>query len=136
MPQTFTLAVTPLYAALIAILMAVLSTATAAKRGSSGVALGDGGDPGMALAIRRFGNLSEYAAMAVLMLLLMELSGIAARWLHSYGIALVLLRLLHPVILFDSMAVPAWKKAGRIVAGAGTALLLLVSGIALLMRAL
>ena len=129
-----TVSITLLYAGIIAVLMAVLSTMTAMTRGRTGVALGDGGQSDMALAIRRFGNLSEYAAMAIVMLLLMELSGVEARWLHAYGIALVLLRLLHPFILFDTMEAPMIKKAGRFVAGAGTAFLLLASGIALAAR--
>lgn len=85
----------------------------------------------MALAVRRFGNLSEYAAMAILLLLLMELKGISAHWLHAYGATLVALRLLHPFILFDDMAAPMWKKAGRFIAGAGTALLLVTGAVAI-----
>ena len=121
--------ITPIYAAAIAILMAVLSTATAMKRGTTGVAIGDGGNPQMALAIRRFGNLSEYAAMAIVMLLLMELSGVAPFWLHAFGITLVGLRLLHPAILFDTMEAPMVLKVGRFVAGAGTAALLILAAV-------
>jgi len=123
------ISVTLIYAGAIAVLMAVLSTMAAMKRGQTGVAVGDGGNPGLALSLRRFGNLSEYAAMAILMLLLMELAGVPAVWLHVYGIALVAVRLLHPFILFDSMDASAVMKLGRFVAGAGTALLLLISGI-------
>ncbi|MEM6694579.1 MAG: MAPEG family protein [Pseudomonadota bacterium] len=131
-----TVTVTLIYAGIIAVLMAVLSTLTAVKRGSTGVALGDGGNAGLALAIRRFGNLSEYAAMAVVMLLLMELAGVAPGWLHAYGIALVAVRLLHPFILFDSMEASSAMKVGRFAAGAGTAALLLVSGIVLVVISL
>lgn len=125
--------ITPIYAAAIAILMATLSTATGFARGRHGVALGDGGIRPLALTIRRFGNLSEYAAMAVLMLLLMELKGIAPVWLHAYGLALVALRVLHPFILFDDMGAPAWKKAGRGLAAAGTAALLVVGAVAVIL---
>lgn len=86
----------------------------------------------MALAIRRFGNLAEYAAMAVLVLLLLELKGVSAVWLHVYGSALVAFRLLHPFILFDDVPVPKWKRIGRFVAAAGTASLLLIGSIALI----
>ena len=116
--------ITPIYAAMLAILMAVLSTRVGILRGKYNVALGDGGEPGLALPIRHFGNLSEYAAMAVVVLLLMELRGVDAFWLHLYGGGLVVLRLLHPVVLFDRMDAPFWKKAGRFVAAAGTAALL------------
>ncbi|MEM9010806.1 MAG: MAPEG family protein [Pseudomonadota bacterium] len=123
--------ITPIYAAVIAALMAILSTRVGLLRGKHGVALGDGGIGEMALGIRRFGNLAEYAAMAVVLMLLLELKGLPAVWLHAYGLALVLLRLLHPLILFDDMAAPIWKKAGRFVSAAGTAALLLAGGVAL-----
>ncbi len=124
--------VTPIYAAVIALLMAVLSTWTGFMRGKTGVALGDGGNAAMALAIRRFGNLSEYAAVAILLLLLMEMRGFEPRLLHAYGIALVIVRLIHPFILFDDMDAPAWKKAGRFVSAAGTAALLVIGAVALI----
>jgi uncharacterized membrane protein YecN with MAPEG domain len=127
-----TISVTLVYAAIIAGLMAVLSTMAAMKRGATGVALGDGGNRDLALSLRRFGNLSEYAAMAIVMLLLMELAGVAQFWLHTYGIALVTVRILHPFILFDTMEASAAMKFGRFVAGAGTAALLLVSGVVLM----
>ena len=130
------LVVTPLYAGLIAVLMAVLSTRVGLLRGRYGVALGDGGQPELALAIRRFGNLSEYAAMAVVVLGLMELTGWSSGWLHAYGLALVAFRLIHVVVLFDDMGAPGWKKAGRGVAAAGTAALLALGGVALVISAL
>lgn len=124
--------VTPIYAALLAILMAVLSTWTGIQRGRSNVALGHGDDAALSLAIRRFGNLSEYAAMAALILLLMEMQGIADTWLHLYGGLLVAFRLLHPVALYAQPTVPLWRKAGRFVSAAGTAALLLAGGVAIL----
>jgi len=127
------LTITSIHAAIINVLMAVLSTLTAMTCGKTHVALVDGGNPEMALAMRRFGNLSEYAAMAALMLLLMELVGIPPVWIHTYGIALVALRLLHPFILFNDMSAPMVKKLGRFVAGVGTAGLLLISGFVLTM---
>ena len=127
------LTVTPLYAALIAILMAILSTRVGFMRGTHEVALGDGGKPPLALAIRHFGNLSEYAAVVLLLLLLMELKGISDTYLHLYGTVFVVLRLIHPVILFDTMQAPLWKKAGRFVSAAGTAALMMIGAIALLL---
>ena len=127
------LEVTPIYAGIIAILMAVLSTRVGLLRGKHGVALGDGDVGELALAIRRFGNLSDYAAMAVIVLGLLELSGVSAFWLHAYGAALVILRLIHPVALFRDMGSPRWKKTGRALSAAGTAALLLIGGVALVL---
>lgn len=131
-----TVSITLIYAGIIAALMAVLSTMAAMKRGTTGIALGDGGNRDLALSLRRFGNLSEYAAMAIVMLLLMELAGVAPIWLHAYGIALVAVRILHPFILFDTMEAPGVMKFGRFVAGAGTAALLLASGVVLVVMGL
>ena len=122
-------AITPLYVAAIAILMAALSTWTGAMRGKTAVALGDGGNPALALSIRRFGNLSEYAGVLLLLMLIMELRGVSAPVLHAYGLTLLALRLVHPLVLFDHMTAPAWKKAGRGLSAGGTALLLIVGAV-------
>ena len=119
------LAVSPIYVAIISIWMAVLSTLAGAKRGATGIPLGDGGRSDLALAVRRFGNLSEYAAILLILLVLMEVKGVEDQWLHLYGSTLVALRILHPFVLFDDMGVPFWRKAGRFVSAGGTALLLL-----------
>ena len=127
------LAITSLYAGLLALLMAVLSTAASAQRGKHNIVLGDGSKPPLALAIRRFGNLAEYAAMAVVLMALMEVSGVAPQWLHAYGVTLIVLRLLHPFMLFDQTDAPMWQKAGRFVSAAGTAALLVAAALVLLM---
>lgn len=127
------LSITPIYAALIALLMAVLATMASVQRGRHNIVLGDGAISPLALAVRRFGNLAEYAAMAILLLAVMELSGVAPRWLHVYGTAFILLRLLHPFMLFDNPDAPLWQKAGRFIAAAGTAMLLAAAAIILLL---
>ena len=125
--------ITPIYAALIAVLMAVLATRTAMLRGKYDVGLGDKGHAELRLWRRRFGNLSEYAAMVMLLMLLMELKGASAFWLHAYGMVFVALRLLHPIILFDDTAVSLVRKLARGLAGGGTALLLVIGAAALLL---
>jgi len=125
--------VTPFYAAIIAILMAALSIWVGVTRGRTSVALGDGGNSALALATRRFGNLSEYAAIVLFLMLMMELKGASETYLHAYGLILVLLRLLHPVVLFDDVDAPTWKKIGRFIAAAGTAAMMIVAAITILM---
>lgn len=124
--------ITPIYAALIAILMAILATIASLQRGRLNIALGDGGSPEMLLASRRFGNLSEYAAMVLFMMMLLELRGMNALSLHLFGSTLVALRILHPIVLFSKMDSPMWKKFGRFIAGAGTAVLLIIAAVVLL----
>ena len=130
--NSISITVTPIYTAAIAILMVILSTRVAILRGEHSVALGDGAVPGLALAIRRFGNLTEYAATALLILLLLELRRVDNSWLHTYGTTLVSLRVLHALVLFDDINVPISRKAGRFIAAGGTAALLFAGAVALM----
>ena len=59
------------------------------------VGLGDGGVPEMLRAIRVHGNALEYVPLALLMILVLELMGVAAIHLHVLGLTLTLGRLLH-----------------------------------------
>lgn len=124
--------VTPFYAALLALFIAALGTMVSLGRGKYDVALGSGASAPLELMRRRFGNQVEWVPLALLMLLLMELGGTGAYWLNAYGTVLVALRLLHAVVLFDTMEAPLWKKAGRFVAAAGTAMLVIAAAITLL----
>jgi len=84
-----------LYTALSALLMLGLAGRVAKFRHSRRVGLGDGGDATLARHIRVHGNAVENLPMALLLLLLLELSGVPAPWLHGFGIALLAGRLLH-----------------------------------------
>ena len=53
-------------------------------------------------------------------------------FLHVYGAVLIVLRLLHPMVLFDTVDAPVWKKAGRFVSAAGTAGLFVAAAFILL----
>ena len=63
----------------------------------------------------------------------MEMRGVDGKWLHIYGSALIALRLIHPVILFDTMDAPLWKKVGRFVSAAGTALMFVIGAVVILL---
>lgn len=125
--------VTLFYAGAIAVLYAILSTRVAMMRGSTAIVLGDGGNAKLFFAQRQFGNLTEYGAMAILVLLLLELSDVSTIWLHTYGAALLTFRVMHPFVLFDTSTPALWQQIGRFVAAAGTALLLLVGGVVLIL---
>ena len=87
--------VTPLYAGLLVILFLVLSVRVIRRRGSAKISLGDGNDAGMLRAIRGHANFSEYVPLALLLMLILELSHFSIYLLHGLGIALVVARLLH-----------------------------------------
>ena len=87
--------VTPLYAALAAAVMIVLSLRVIGVRRNRQVAIGDGGDEDMVRRIRAHGNFTEYTPLALLLILLLELGGAPAWQLHLLGTALILGRSLH-----------------------------------------
>ena len=92
-----TLAITPVYAAILAVFYIVMSFYVIITRARTDVLVGDGGNMDMLVAIRRHGNMAEYMPFAILMMALGELSGLGAIWLHISGVALVAGRLVHPL---------------------------------------
>lgn len=88
-------AVTALYAALCALLLLGLTVQVILHRRRSKIGLGDGGDRGLLKAIRAHGNATETIPIQLILLLLLELSGLASAVLHGLGAAILLSRLLH-----------------------------------------
>jgi uncharacterized membrane protein YecN with MAPEG domain len=87
--------VTSIYAALSAILLLVLAGRVVLQRRRSKIGLGDGGDSALQQCMRVHANAVEYLPLALILLLLLELRGIPAPWLHGLGISLVVGRVLH-----------------------------------------
>lgn len=90
------LPITSLYAALLGLLLVVLSWGVVRVRLSKEVSLGSSGHDDLVVAQRRQANFTEYVPLALILLALVELGG-AANWLvHALGAALVVARILHP----------------------------------------
>lgn len=106
--------ITATYAAVVAIYYIAMTGHVIATRAKTDVALGDGGNPSMLLAIRRHGNMAEYAPFALLIMGLAEMFGLGAIWLHVSGIALVAGRLLHPMGLHVAEGSMAPRIAGML----------------------
>src|SRR5918996_104147 len=87
--------VTPLYAALLALWFVVLSLRVVQRRRAAKMSLGDGGDALLQRAIRGQANFAEYVPLALLLLLVIELSRFSLYLVHALGIALLVARLLH-----------------------------------------
>ncbi len=87
--------ITPLYAALAAAILIVLALRVIGARRSRRVAIGDGADEDLARRIRAHGNFTEYAPLALVLILLLELGGAPAWQLHPLGAALILGRIVH-----------------------------------------
>jgi uncharacterized protein len=86
---------TLLFAGACALLQCALTALVVVRRVRSKIDFLDGGDPILLRRIRAHGNFSETAPMALLLMLLLELSGVAPAWLVMLGTGLLLGRLLH-----------------------------------------
>jgi len=122
------LQVTGLYTAILAVIMVFLAYRTAKGRGKLKVNLGTGNDPEMEKKVRAFGNFIEYVPMLILLMAVSEMQGLASYYLHAFGIATILARVLHAIGI--SGVKPALK--GRFRGTLLTFLLLLVGSGSLL----
>jgi len=89
------LAVTGLYAGLLALLFLALSVAVVRGRGVAKVGLGDGGNTMLARRIRGHGNFAEYVPMVLILMAIAELNQAPEWGIHIVGAALLAGRLLH-----------------------------------------
>jgi hypothetical protein len=87
--------VTAGYAALCALVLLALAVRVSWVRRARGINLGDGGDPELQRAVRAHANAAENMPLALILLLTVELAGVAAGLLHGAGAALVIGRVLH-----------------------------------------
>lgn len=87
--------VTPLYTALLALWLLVLSVRVIQQRRLSHVSRGTGGNTALERAIRGQANFVEYVPLALLMLLILELARFSIYLLHLLGLILLIGRFLH-----------------------------------------
>jgi len=84
-----------LWAGLHLFLLLVLSVLVTRQRRKHRVALGDGGVPELAQAIRAFGNATEYVPTALIGLAVLALAGAPPLLIHLIGVVLFAGRVLH-----------------------------------------
>jgi uncharacterized membrane protein YecN with MAPEG domain len=106
--------ITALYAGLLGILMLILAFRVVAVRRVTSIGLGDGGDALLLSRIRIHGNAAEYVPLALILMLILELNGGSARWLHVLGIALLVGRVAHVQGLSQSTGTSAGRFVGNI----------------------
>ncbi|MEO7725726.1 MAG: MAPEG family protein [Burkholderiales bacterium] len=124
--------VTPLYAGLLVLWFVLLSIRVIRRRGSDKIMLGDGGNQGFLRVIRAQANFAEYVPLALLLMVILELSHFSIYVLHALGVLLVVARLLHGYAL----SFTTQFAFGRI-AGAGlTFFVLLIEAVLCLYQAL
>ena len=110
--EAMPLPITALYAGLLGLLLVVLGVRIAVIRRRAKVVLFDGGDPELGTAIRVFGNLAEYAPMAVILMALVEINGAPDWVVHALGLVLAAGRLIHPFGLDPERAITFGRVAG------------------------
>lgn len=88
-------AVTPLYAALLGLLLLALGLVVVRLRRRHAVLTGDGGNATLARAMRVQANFVEYVPLTLLLLFMLEMSRQPVWALHLLGAALFIGRLLH-----------------------------------------
>ena len=92
--------ITGIYAALLGLLLAVLSLRVIGLRGNpvfKFMAFRNFGDDTLQRAIRGHGNLAEFAPLMLIMLLIAEMNGASLTVLHSYGSVFFIGRLAHGI---------------------------------------
>jgi uncharacterized protein len=85
----------PIYAAVFAIFFVVLSIRTIRQRRSLKIGLGDAGNKDMQRAVRVHANFAEYVPLSLLMIYLVEQSGVYVWFLHALCLGLLAGRLSH-----------------------------------------
>ncbi len=85
----------PVYAAVFAIFFVILSIRTIRQRRKLKIGLGDAGNKDMQRAVRVHANFAEYVPLSLLMICLVEQSGVYAWFVHSLCLGLLVGRLSH-----------------------------------------
>ena len=91
--------ISTMYAAIFGLMFVPFTFYVGIYRVKNSILLLDGGDEEMARRIRAHGNFIETVPIALIMLVLMEVSGASAIWIHSLGSVLVIARLTHYITL-------------------------------------
>ena len=118
-----------LWAGLTLILMLVLSGIVVRARRRHQIAFGDGGVEDMALALRAFGNASEYAPAGLAALAILAVVGAPALLVHAVGATLLAGRVIHAAGLLVMDGTPSM---GRVIGMLLTWIALLVAAVSLL----
>lgn len=92
-----TVSITPIYAALLAVLLIALSFRVIFVRRGERISLGDADNPALRARIRVQANFVEYTPLALILILLIELQGGDALVVHALGLMLLIGRIAHAV---------------------------------------
>jgi uncharacterized protein len=105
---------TPIYAALLAVLFVVLSLRAIRLRQRLGVSVGDRGNRQLRRAVRAHANFAEYVPLALLLMYFLEVHTETRGAMHAFGIALLAGRILHAVGVSREPENLRWRVAGMV----------------------
>ncbi|HEY4554814.1 MAG TPA: MAPEG family protein [Lysobacter sp.] len=106
--------VTLLVAGLHGLLLLMLLVPIVLLRRGRKVGLGHGGDVQLLQRIRAHGNFVEYVPLALLLIALLEVTGLRREWVAALGGALLIARILHAVGLWRSPGYSFGRFAGTV----------------------
>ena len=127
--------ITSAYLGILALLYLVLGLQVSRLRRGHRVLFGDGDNIKLRSAIRAHANFIEYVPIITLMVAMLEMSGLAAMWVHLLMGALLLSRLLHPLGMYAAPTTLQFR-IGRVGGITITLVLLLACALTILSRAL
>ncbi|MGI9323907.1 MAG: MAPEG family protein [Pseudomonadales bacterium] len=113
-----------LYAGILGLMAVVLAAPAGLLRGKLGVSVGDGGNMGLLLAMRRHGNFAESVPILLIIIGFLEMNGVSGTAIHAMGGILVLARVAHAMGLKEDIQNPL-----RGIGAGATALLTVVASI-------
>ena len=112
--------ITATYAGLCGLLLVVLYVRVSQRRLATKIGMGAGGDAVLEQRIRAHGNFIESVPTALMLLYLLEQTGVDPIYMHAFGIALVLARVAHA----QGISATAGRSAGRFYGSIGTLLVI------------
>jgi len=104
--------VTPIYAAVLALMFVVLSARVIAFQRNARVGLGDGGNRGLLRRIRAHRNFAEYVPFSLVLMALAEAQNCPSWTIHALGSALVIGRVLHAIGVTTEPETAGFRVAG------------------------
>ncbi len=120
------------FASLFALMQVVLIALVVARRVETGVRFLDGGDTRLMHTIRAHGNFCETVPLALLLLGLLELSGVGSHGLLAFGATLLVGRIVHAYSLLTNNA--TWSRCTGMVLTVGVISIEAVAGLWMVVR--
>ena len=117
--------VTGFYAGLLGLLLVFLTARVIMIRAQAKVALLDGGNKDLLVAIRRQGNFCELVPLCLILIAVAEMASSSIYLIHVLGIVLVVSRLIHPAGI-DYEKGDSWQ---RVMGATGTLIVMLVASV-------